>query len=198
MNPWDRQPGESGRAYSSFMTYRDMNEVRTFLGAYRQHTGRTGAKRVPGHWCRRVKSWRWDERARAWDAYFQQAMIRAKLKRERVLTVFGRHKNLNAACDLVEVPLRIAEMLLAGDVEKMLQSPFFEVEQSQVHVATFAGEKVAQRITVDVDLTMADLLRFMKELHALRRTILEAVASGREDISDETLEKLRKLARGES
>jgi hypothetical protein len=68
--PWEPQPGESSIWYTRFAEYlrlgptRTMQRVRNNLCA---QTGKTDYK-CGGHWSRAAQTWRWRERARAWDA----------------------------------------------------------------------------------------------------------------------------------
>jgi hypothetical protein len=61
---WERQPGETSRAFAAFAIYRDMSPGERSLRATR------GPRR--GHAARTVRTWsvknRWVERAAAWDA----------------------------------------------------------------------------------------------------------------------------------
>jgi hypothetical protein len=65
--PWDRQPGEGGRAFAAFRIYRDLGPVDRSLALVAQATGKslTWMK----EWSRRN---RWVGRAAAWDAENQR------------------------------------------------------------------------------------------------------------------------------
>lgn len=68
--PWERQPGESVRAYAAFCAYRDMPPGERSLRALAARLGyekAAKAGRVPSHIQRWSTRWRWVERARAWD-----------------------------------------------------------------------------------------------------------------------------------
>ena len=58
-DPWERQPGESGRAYEAFRLFRDLGPARSL-------------REVPGTAYRTLARWRtdhrWIARAQAWDA----------------------------------------------------------------------------------------------------------------------------------
>jgi hypothetical protein len=72
---WDRQPGETEKAYTAFMSYRDLGPERTLIDADYitrvnankplTHEGKSGNV---GVWSSR---WRWLERCRHWDNHLQ-------------------------------------------------------------------------------------------------------------------------------
>jgi hypothetical protein len=75
--PWERQPAESGRAYEAFCTYRDLGPGRSVVEAYRQSTGKTTATQASGGWNDWVKRFRWEPRARTYDAHLEATRQRA-------------------------------------------------------------------------------------------------------------------------
>ncbi len=52
--PWERQRGESAKAYEAFRTFRDVGPHRSLLGC----------RSIERRWSYR---WRWADRAAAWD-----------------------------------------------------------------------------------------------------------------------------------
>lgn len=62
IRPWDRQPGESSKAYAAFQTYLELGENRSL-----QAVSGELSKSVPlmKRW---GAQWGWVERARAWDS----------------------------------------------------------------------------------------------------------------------------------
>jgi hypothetical protein len=75
--PWDRQPGESSKAYHAFCVYRDAASARTFEAVAEM-------LRCSGANVRRwAKKWRWVERTRAFDIDVDR-IERAALVRERL------------------------------------------------------------------------------------------------------------------
>ena len=73
-NPWDRQPGESGKAYSGFLAYRDLGIERSLTKAAEKLTKR---KQTLYRWFVR---WNWRDRSDAWDREIQEAEERATIK----------------------------------------------------------------------------------------------------------------------
>lgn len=66
--PWERQPGESTKAFSQFCTYRDISpSKRSVVVAYRLKTGKTDVKSSAGWFLKLADKWNWIERAAAWD-----------------------------------------------------------------------------------------------------------------------------------
>lgn len=61
VNPWERQPGESGKAFEAFACYRDMGESRTFTAV---------AEKLQKS-CTLIRRWKakfnWEERVSAYD-----------------------------------------------------------------------------------------------------------------------------------
>lgn len=62
IRPWDRQPGESAKAYQAFLTYRDQGEDRS-IRAVAQVLNKSGA--LIGRWSGAND---WVSRAAAWDS----------------------------------------------------------------------------------------------------------------------------------
>ena len=67
--PWERQPGESARAFRAFAVYRDMGLGRTLEATGRQVSGGNPGRKKGTTGC--IRNWyqkfNWAERARAWD-----------------------------------------------------------------------------------------------------------------------------------
>jgi hypothetical protein len=75
--PWDRQPGESAKAYRAFTLYRDKQADRTFESV-------AGVLRCSGTNIRRwAKRWDWTHRVRAYDIHLDRIDLEA-LSRERL------------------------------------------------------------------------------------------------------------------
>ena len=75
---YDRQPGESSKAFAKYLIYRNIKpDRRSLLAAYglyqeQAEKGRRGAyKSVPGSWREIADQWNWKARAQAYDAKLQ-------------------------------------------------------------------------------------------------------------------------------
>jgi hypothetical protein len=103
-SPWDRMPGESSKAYSAFVLYRDQGPRRTIDEASRlYHAGNqasnpdadrtpTGRKiRASGVVRGWVVRWKWQERAQAWDAEMDRRKQAAQVT--VVQEMLERHAN---------------------------------------------------------------------------------------------------------
>lgn len=83
---WERQQGESSRAFRAFMHYRDLGPDRRSLNAAYAVARETQEElRAPGTWYEWSAGFRWVERAAAWDAYLDGERLRARARRARQL-----------------------------------------------------------------------------------------------------------------
>lgn len=92
LKPWERQPGESTRAYSAFLVYRDLGPQRSLRKAseiiyprYRQR-GTTGP---PGRIVLWSGQFKWHQRAEAWDAYLRR--LKEDEERRAIKEMAERH-----------------------------------------------------------------------------------------------------------
>jgi hypothetical protein len=87
---WERQPGESCKAFACFKFFRDLPpEKRSIRAAYRQKTGNENARQASGDWNALAIRWRWVERVLAWDDE-QDRLLREK-KIEAIQEMAERH-----------------------------------------------------------------------------------------------------------
>jgi hypothetical protein len=89
LDPWDRQPGESPKAYASFVKYRDLGRGRTVKAAAE------AADRAPQYFWKLSHEWGWVERAAAYDREEDRVFI-ADTAAAR-LTMARRHARLATA-----------------------------------------------------------------------------------------------------
>ena len=64
--PWERQKGESEKAYEAFITYRDLGAKR---GVSAVSEELTKSRQLISRW---KSTWNWDERCREWDNQLQR------------------------------------------------------------------------------------------------------------------------------
>jgi len=77
---WERQPGETQRAYHCFSVFRDLGKTRTVLAAFRQETGKTEAKQAAGVWNAWVKQYEWRSRVNAYDDFCDRQLLEQKME----------------------------------------------------------------------------------------------------------------------
>lgn len=108
LKPWDRQPGESRKAFHNFCHYRDLApHERAMARAYTAH--RTGCEPLPNdpqtvpdnHWPATKlwkgwkKAWNWDGRADAHDAHVAEIDRRKRV--DAIAAMNERHANIATA-----------------------------------------------------------------------------------------------------
>ncbi len=85
MKPWEQQPGEPAEAYVRFLEYRNLGPARSIDAAYAVSNkiapNRAKPRRASGQWDADSATYRWVERAAAWDietfsTIGQQAVIK--------------------------------------------------------------------------------------------------------------------------
>jgi len=102
---WERQPGETTRAFAGFVAYRDLGPTRT-QGDVPQLTGES-LERVY-KWS---THWRWAERASAWDDHCDETMRAAEL--DELEEMGRRHARLGVA--MLEQVQRSLDLMRADD-----------------------------------------------------------------------------------
>ena len=126
--PWERQKGESEKAFEAFAAYRDMGEKRTFTAvAEKLHKSYTLIRR----W---KNSWNWDERVREYDNDLEKQARAQAIKDRKDMTI--RHiqiamqlqKKALAALKELSVedmsPKDIKEYIkMATDLERLNREP---------------------------------------------------------------------------
>lgn len=83
---WERQDGESSRAYQAFVVYRDLGPERSIDKAIAA-AGKARGNR--GHWQRWSSAFRWVDRAAAWDD--EQDRIKRAAQAQAVVEMAERH-----------------------------------------------------------------------------------------------------------
>jgi len=92
--PWDRQEGESSKAFAGFDCYRVLGPDRSLHAAWQRYCTRLGtlrdrrqadgedARHCPGYWTAWARKWRWQERSAAWDEEVAALARNRELERE--------------------------------------------------------------------------------------------------------------------
>ena len=113
--PWERQPGETVKAFQAFRAYRDLEpRDRSVLAAYRLAKGKPTARQAAGIWNRWCAEHRWVERAHAYDLH-REALERAA--REDMWRV--------RAAQVADTEWDLAQQLIAR-AQEMLRLPLVE------------------------------------------------------------------------
>lgn len=172
--PWDRQPGESAKAFEAFRTYVDLGSTRSLM-----KTGQRLAKNrtTIGEWS--VK-WRWQERLAAWDTELSHRALDAEADERREMA--RRHARLDQLAGN-----KIAQRLIGDeangikpiDVNTMTWSDIrglLEATQKLERLARGAGETqvdinvikreavaIAVRDGIDPEVAAAEFDRIMAE-----------------------------------
>jgi hypothetical protein len=110
-NLWERQEGESTKAFHAFTIYRDLGISRTIPEAHRRYTGRNqGGIRAepPGYFEDWYKRFHWKDRAEAYDAYLEEAY---RLESEAVWKERRNALREELWRDHDDLKTRVAEML---------------------------------------------------------------------------------------
>jgi hypothetical protein len=119
MNKWDRQPGESARAYHAFAHYRDGGSQRSLDRAWRDHhatclkTPQPATRRRPPSWGNWSARWSWVARADAFDAHLAHQKQTA-LEAEQVEAGKRHARLLQAGMQAVTASLRVALDVVAS------------------------------------------------------------------------------------
>jgi hypothetical protein len=108
--PWERQPGESARAYGAFCLYRDAGPRRSLRETCRRYYGNTTSVRRLSIWSSR---WRWPERCRAWDDHLD-GLARQEQARQRKEMV---ELHARAARALVDRAAEAAALVAPSDLK---------------------------------------------------------------------------------
>lgn len=137
--PWERQIGESARAFEAFQVYRDMGVNRNIRAAAQQ-VGKS--KTTIQKWSSNHK---WVERVAAWDA--EQDRITRQAQLDDIKKMRKRHADLasamlvKAARALQRIP---EDEIKAGDVSRMVDTAAKLERISRGDVETVVEERVGE------------------------------------------------------
>lgn len=167
---WERQDGESGKAYAAFCVYRDMGKGRSAEAAYWTGKGyerdslprsKNGKIRAPqGRWAQWCDRFVWVERARSYDLYLELMARRGREAQHLAdLGAFReRQRKLAAATTEAAVELlkkankRLAEME-PDDIPPGALPAFFRAAAA---VAEASAGSEAQALAVDELMRLLD------------------------------------------
>jgi hypothetical protein len=114
--PWEPQPGEPAVWYTRFTEYLKLGPTRTMQRVRDNLCEETGTEsyKCGGHWSRAAQQWRWQERARSWDA--EQAELYAGDMRQKLVALQLRRFEIYA--DVLEMCM---DNMRAANFEDMNQ-----------------------------------------------------------------------------
>jgi hypothetical protein len=163
---WKQLPGEPVLWYTRFNAYRKLGPARSFYKALKKchaDEGKDPARlpeAIQASWWAKSKTWRWHERAHAWDLHLieedlaeediarKQARV---LRRDMMLTFQEKvHLILLNIDPSVPVPLRDASGAFRTIVEE-LRAEFGDSKPQRVQVSSPAGEALHVQQDVSAD-----------------------------------------------
>ena len=113
--PWERQPGESDRAWAAFQAYRDMGAGnRSFNKTYQKRYSKPSHAEAPQFFRNWAREHRWFERATAWDRHLDDVNRQAQEDEARKWR--ERRRNLLA--------VYFAKLAEAVDVIRLVETEF--------------------------------------------------------------------------
>src|SRR5579859_202811 len=152
IDAWERQEGESSKAFAAFRHYRDLHESRSVLKAYRLGTSKAYATAPAGHWVDWSSKFDWPRRAQAYDAFrererrkqdeeaFDAALIsyRDKIRQLAAATL------ANAVNLLVKLNARIQSLEINDITPALIPG----LARAAAYTASVASEQLAQGLAV--------------------------------------------------
>lgn len=151
VEPWEKRPGETGRAHEAFRAYRDAGPTRTLAAVTDAH-GSTVQRWATRH--------DWRERAEAWDAELHRVEDARRL--DAIRTMDDVHQR--AARAMIQTALR--SLADVGQLTPHQAARFLDLG-TRLERATLLGEHLAPVPVTDADdddLALTPLERIAREL----------------------------------
>ncbi|HEX2864221.1 MAG TPA: hypothetical protein VHN99_06610, partial [Deinococcales bacterium] len=191
-NLWDRQQGESPRAYAAFRAYLELGPGRSLDAAYRAAKGPQKG-RTAGRWKAWAAGWSWASRAQALDEHLARVEVE-RLEGERAAAAVRWHEREEK---LREREFELANRLL-DQVEQMTKAPLFR--RTVEDEVTGPDGTVHQTIVVEpakwTGNTIAHFLRTASQVGrlaagAVTERVQQVLAGAPlEELSDDELDRL--------
>jgi len=167
--PWERQPGESSKAFYAFTIYRDLGPKRSLRRAaeiYYSGKSKVNLGQIE-YWSYK---YHWVERVQAWDDY------QDRLKREA---------HLKAVEEMADRHVRLALALQAKAAERLKQLPAEKIGPAQLVRMIRAGVEIERKARGLPDwlIEIADLSD--EELVARYKELLERIGGAAADSAEE-------------
>lgn len=166
--PWERQPGESAKAYHAFCIYRDMPpRERSLRAVSARLKGQSGkAKKVSTNVYLWSRDWSWQERAKAWDEERERQEREAEL--EAIKEMRRRH-----AKEAVALQTKALERLQMMDPDELSPESVlrFIVEAAKLErISRGEPETIQEQRGGWVDAVLAVWERRRKQIEQEQRT----------------------------
>lgn len=129
IKPWERQPGESEKAFSYFITYREMGRNHSLRTLCRQEG--VGMRQIWGY----SKKWRWVERCAAWQDELDRIKREVIIKEVQEMT--KRHSQ----------QAMMFQRVLIMPVEAVIK----KLKQNSPEIAEFEGAKLKDLFNIVLD-----------------------------------------------
>lgn len=123
---WERQRGESAKAFHAFVHYRDLGPKRSRDAAYAEHVRECGGHRegtvgappeAPGRWTGWSSRWGWTDRAAEWDGEVDRKKRETYEKTLVRVASSRRARQASLALRMQEKALDSLEVLTPGSIE---------------------------------------------------------------------------------
>jgi hypothetical protein len=149
--PWQRQRGESSKAFGYFVLYRDMPSTeRSVAAAYRHKTGKT-ARQPPGWWTKLAQTWRWVERAQTFDD--EQDRLFREASRKAIEEMADRHAKV-----AMLFTQHVVSRLAAIDPQELTAADLIRWFDTAVKVERLSRGEPTEIATRDVDVEITEVV----------------------------------------
>jgi hypothetical protein len=173
--PYERQPGESAKAYAAFTAFRDLGPGRSVLKAYRQETGKEPARQPSGTWIGWAARWHWHDRAEAWDAELDRQNRAAQEEARRQMG----ERHAKEAMGLQKKALERLEQLCPAELSAGDVLRYFVEAAKLERLARGAPETITERRHEITGPHGADLFARIEQYAATIRPLLGPGLAGR-------------------
>jgi len=166
-NLWARLPNETEKAYRAFSAFLDAGPLREKIAIYRQLYGTPEAKSPAGYFSAWAKRFKWDERARAYDAHMDQIEREAREK-AAAKAAAGREKERQK--EIIEKGWELGQKIIQR-VQEMLAAPVFRIDRNLSTETSDDGKTttVNQQIIMPVNWRARDIATLAKVAVELSR-----------------------------
>lgn len=194
MRGFERQSGESSRAYEAFKCYRDLGPNRSIDRAYECYSGRQlGGKRAPGRFQAWSRDFDWFDRAREADQRDDE------IRREAV-----ELRQLSLHADQVRRIEDLREQNLTNEeTAAKLEAEYLEMIGELLETLPLVAETVVQEengipVTYKMEPATKNAVADAEKLHKMATRSVPAKVDVRAyDLSTATTEQLERIAAGE-